>query len=391
MRIAGVIAEYNPFHSGHAYHLAETRRRTHADYVVVCMVGSYVQRGEAACLSKWDRARMALMNGADAVFELPALFAVRTADVFAFGGAATLSGLGVDVLSFGSETEDVSILQTLADFKTNEPEPLTLRIKTHLAEGMSHAKAWGLAVSEILGVDETLLNAPNMILGTEYLRALRKIDSPMEILPVRRIGEYHDDVLGTAHFASATAIRKAMREDRHAEAIEFIPKNARGIWRSASPMHAPDDLLLMRLRAMSESEIRALPDVSEGLECRVKRLAAQADSQETLIDQIKCKRYTRARISRLCAHALLGLTDEIVRRHPIPEYARLIGMRADAAPLLRELKRRASLELCSDPAQLRDSEIFEWDCRATDLRALHCNRAEDRRAGQEFTQKFVRV
>ena len=121
MKIAGIIAEYNPFHNGHAWHIAETRRLTGCQYVVVCMDGHFTQRGEAAVLSKWDRAACALRCGADAVFELPALFAIRSADAFARGGVGVLGGLGVDALSFGSELMDLSLIEKLADIHKKEP------------------------------------------------------------------------------------------------------------------------------------------------------------------------------------------------------------------------------------------------------------------------------
>jgi len=391
MKIAGIIAEYNPFHKGHAYHIAETRAATGCDYVVVCMAGSYVQRGEAACLSKWDRARMALLCGADAVFELPALFAVRTADVFARGGAAILSGLGADFLSFGSETDDLYLLQKLAAIREREPGEVAEQIRTKLDAGMSHARAWGEAVSDWLNVPAEVLNAPNAILGSEYIRAIRSLGSAMQPFPVLRRGSYHGAALDDSGFASATAIRAAMNSGSMEEAASHIPAPAQEILMNASPMHAPDDLLLHLLRTMSEAEIAALPDVAEGLEKRVKRCAMDAASREELIEQLKCKRYTRARLSRLTAHAMLGLTAGLAQAHPAPTYARLIGMRADAKPLLAELKKRSSLPILSDPVRLKDNPVFRLECRATDLRALLCDDREERKAGQEFTRKLVKA
>lgn len=390
MKIAGVISEYNPFHYGHAYHLQKTREQTGCDYIVICMDGSYTQRGTAACLSKWDRARMALRCGADAVFELPALFAVRTADVFALAGVAVLGGLGVDVLSFGSETGDRELLMKLAALRESEPESVTESVRQNLALGMSHARAWGCAASEYLGVDVELLNSPNMILGAEYIRATRILGFSMEVSPVVRVGSYHDGSLTGDGFASATAIRAAMDEGRLTDALDSIPEPARNILQSAGAMHAPDDLLLHRLRTMTESEIAALPDVVEGLERRVKQCVETAATVEELIEAIKCKRYTRARLTRLTAHALLGLTAEFAQSHPAPTYARLIGMRAEARPLLAELKKRAQLPIASDPVKLKNNPIFQLECTATDLRALQCDQKEDRRSSQEFTQKFVR-
>lgn len=391
MKIAGVIAEYNPFHSGHTYHLEQTRLRTGCDYVVVCMTGSYTQRGEAACLSKWDRTRMALQCGADAVFELPALFAVRTADIFARAGVFILDGIGSDALSFGSEAGESDLPARIAELRLNEPETVTEAVRRNLACGISHARAWGIAAADRLGVDEALLNAPNVILAAEYVRAMRQLGSRMSAVAVPRLGGYHDTVPSEGCFASATSIRAALSEGRTADALAGVPAGIRGILADAEPMHAPDDLLLHRLRSMTGEELLKLPDVSEGLERRVLRCAIEADSRESLLDLLKCKRYTHARLSRLLAHALLELTTDLAARHPLPEYARLIGMRNEARPLLTELKSRARLPIVSDPVQLSSNEIFQLECRATDLRALQCSRASSRRARQDFTQKFLRI
>ena len=390
MKIAGVIAEYNPFHSGHEWHLAETRRRTGCDFVVVCMAGSYVQRGEAACLSKWARAEAALRCGADAVFELPALFAVRSADAFARGGVGVLDGLGVDALSFGCETTRLQTIEALAELREHEPEALSDAVRRGLAEGKSHARARGEAVAAMLGMEPEALNAPNLVLAAEYVRQLRRRSSAMEIAVVPRAGDYHDaDV--RAPFASATAVRAALTEGRKEEALAVVPEAAREILSRAGSMHAPDDLLLWRLRQTSEAELAALPGVAEGLERRIFRCAAVASTREELLDALKCKRYTRARLSRILACALLGLTNALAERHPEPEYARLMGMRRDARPLLSELKRRAKLPIVSDPVRLQSDECFRLECRATDLRALQCDDPSERRAGQELTRKFVMV
>ena len=390
MKIAGVIAEYNPFHSGHEWHLAETRRRTGCDFVVVCMAGSYVQRGEATCLSKWARAEAALRCGADAVFELPALFAVRSADAFARGGVGVLDGLGVDALSFGCETTRLQTIEALAELREHEPETLSDAVRRGLAEGKSHARARGEAVAAMLGMEPEALNAPNLVLAAEYVRQLRRRSSAMEIAVVPRAGDYHDaDV--RAPFASATAVRAALAEGRKEEALAAVPEAAREILSRAGSMHAPDDLLLWRLRQTSEAELSALPGVAEGLERRIFRCAAVASTREELLDALKCKRYTRARLSRILACALLGLTNALAERHPEPEYARLMGMRRDARPLLSELKRRAKLPIVSDPMRLQSDECFRLECRATDLRALQCDDPSERRAGQELTRKFVMV
>ena len=389
MKIAGVIAEYNPFHNGHAHHLKETRRMGGCDYVVVCMDGSFTQRGEPACMDKWSRAQIALRCGADAVFELPALWALQPADGFARGGVAVLGGLGCDLLSFGTEETDINLLKTLAEVGENEPPELTEALRKGLEAGKSHARARGEALSMLLGVDAEKLNSPNLILATQYLREIGAQNLKMEALPIARIGNYHDEGLGA--FASATAIRAAISDGKMEEALACVPEPTREALCWAGDLHGMDDLLLHTLRGMPPEEIAELPGVGEGLEQRIMRCAAEASCREELLEMLKCKRYTRARLSRICACALLKLTKSMVESHAMPEYARLIGMREDARPLLRELKARSRLPIVSDAAQLRGNAVFDLERRATDLRALLCNDPAARRAGQEFTRKFVRV
>lgn len=388
MRIAGIIAEYNPFHNGHALHIRRTREATGCDYVVACMAGHFTQRGEPAILSKWARARMALACGADAVFELPALFAVRTADAFALGGAAILDGLGADALSFGSEIADLGLLRALAELRRSEPEEFSACVRRKLDAGMSHARAWGEAAGEALSLPPEAVNRPNLILAAEYLRALEKLDSRMEPVAVRRAGEYHGAALG--EFASATAVRAAFARGERDAALAAIPEAARP-FAEPDALHPMDDVLLLRLRGMTPDEIAALPDVAEGLEHRLYRLCRETGSREALLDALKCKRYTRARLSRLLTHALLGMDAALLRDHPAPTYARLLGARADAGPLLKELDRRAKLPVVTSAAALRGDACFDLECRATDIWALLHDDPALRLPGREFTEKFIRV
>ena len=386
MRIAGIIAEYNPFHNGHKYHIDETRRQTGCDYVIAVMDGNFTQRGEAAALSKWTRAKMALACGADAVFELPALFAVRTADVFARSGVAILGGLGADVISFGSETEDVSLISALGRLRANEPEAVSAGVNARLESGMTHARAWGEAAAEYLGVAPEVLNKPNTILGAEYLRAIEELKFDMKPHIVRRLGEYHDDALG--EIASASAIRRGLAAGDVRAALA-VPECVRGCLEEAKHGHLLDDVLLMKLRSMNETQFAALADVSEGLDMRLMKACRAAAGREELIENVKTRRYTHARISRLLAHALLDITQELVRACPEPAYARLIGMREGAGPLMKELKRRAKLPVVPNPRQLIGDPVFETECRASDIWALGRDLPEERRAGRELTEKFI--
>lgn len=386
MRIAGIIAEYNPFHRGHAWQIARTREAG-CDRVIVCMGGHFTQRGEAAILSKWDRARMALACGADAVFELPALFAVRTADAFARGGVGILAGLGVDVLSFGSEITDMPLLRALASLRDREPEAVSAAISQELDAGMAHARAWGEAVGAYLGVAPELLNRPNAVLAAEYIRALERLAPAVTPLAIPRQGDYHDAAMGA--FASATAIRAAFARGDVSQALEAIPEPARP-WANPEALHPMDDMLLYRLRQMTPEALAALPDVGEGLEHRLYRLCRSASGREALLDGLKCKRYTRARLSRILTYALLGLDRAALEAAPQPGYARLIGLRRGSEGLLGALKVRAGLPIVSG-GDLRGDPCFEWECRATDTWSLMHDDPRLRIAGREYTEKFVVV
>ncbi len=387
MRITGIIAEYNPFHRGHAWHVQETRRLTGCDFVVVCMAGHFTQRGEPALWSKWDRARMALACGVDAVFELPALFAVRTADAFARGGVAILGGLGCDALSFGSEA-DLDLLRAMADLRRDEPEGLSKRIRENLEAGMSHARARGEAVADALGVAAEDVNRPNAILAAEYLRAIADQGFNLRPVAVMRVGEYHDGAL-TEH-ASATAIREAIRRGETDAALSALPEAARPFARPDA-LHPMDDMLLYALRGMSLERLSALPDVAEGLENRLYAASRVASGREALLDALKCKRYTRARLSRTLTHALLGMDAALVGAHPMPTCARLIGVREGAEPLLAELKKRSRLPIVTRAAELRGDPVFDLECRATDIWSLMHDDPGLRRAGRELTEMFVRL
>lgn len=383
LRVCGVICEYNPFHNGHAYHLRRMREVTGADYVVCAMSGHFTQRGEAAIASKWVRAEMALRCGADAVFELPALFAVRDAQRFARGGVALLSGLGVVThLGFGSETGDLDTLLTMAKVEGD-----LLTIREGLSQGMTLARARG----EALGLSG---DAPNDALAIEYLRALSALDSPMQPVTIQREGSgYHDDALGP--MASATAIRAALTRGEDvfgampAPAYALLSRVlAAGAVQQSDGLDAP---LLALLRTMPPEALAQIADVGEGLENRLSRLAQEATDRESLIRHAKCKRYTWARLSRIATQALLGITKPLAAAHPLPSYARLLGFREDARPLMAAIRAQATLPVVTRAAKYRTAAdpALVLDIRAGDLWALGLENPSHRVGHLDYTQPVV--
>ena len=385
MKTAAIIAEYNPFHNGHMHHIARTRAAGY-DRVVCIMDGHLTQRGRFAQLSKWSRARAALMCGADIVIELPALLACRSADIFARSGVALAHAIGADVLSFGSETDDISLLRDMAF--AEEDETFRRVLSEGLERGESQPRARARAMTAALGRDD-IPTGPNAILATEYLRALKLLgETAPEPLVIRRDQDYHS--LETGKIASAGAIRAAVLRGEISEAGEGLPEKAVFQLSELSDCHELDDMYLHSLRMLGAEGIRQLPDVTEGLENRMFAAAREASSLEELLSNAKCKRYTHARLMRLATHALTGLTADLAKAHPAPEYIRVLGMTSDAAPLMTEISRRGMLPMFS-LSEMRGNPMFLFEDRVTDLWALTRNSPEQRRMGQEYTAKFIRI
>lgn len=376
MRMVGVIAEYNPFHLGHAHHLAEARRLAKADAVVVVMSSVFTQRGDAAILSPADRVKMALSVGADAVFALPAAWVVRDAEHFALGGVSILAGLGCDAISFGTEAVDLPLLRETARLLEKPDPSFSADVQARMSAGVPYPAALSAAMDAALPGCGALLENPNSTLAVCYLRAMLRLGADMDVVPVQRIGGYHDSMLGDA-LPSATALRSAILRGDWAKVKTAMPEEAYAILRNAAAegrIHRPDALdaaLLYRLRTMSEADFAALPDVSEGVEYRLAFATTAARSREELLQSAKTRRYPYARLSRLATHALLGLTDADLKAESLPEAAWLLGFRRESRELFTHFKANGTLPILSKAADFdRSAPWYAAEKRAYDVWAL---------------------
>lgn len=376
MRVVGVIAEYNPFHLGHAHHLAKARRLSGADAVVVVMSSVFTQRGDAAILSPRVRAQMALSAGADAVFALPAAWAVRDAEHFALGGVALLAGLGCDAISFGTEVADLALLKESARLLEQPDDRFQQAVQDHMALGIPYPAAVSAAMESALPGCGALLESPNSTLAVCYLRAMLRLNARMDVVPVQRVGGYHDSSLGGS-LPSATALRGAILRGDWAKVQSAMPADAYALLREAAAqghIHRPETLdtaLLYRLRTMSSEDFAALPDLSEGVENRLQSAAESARSREALLQGAKTRRYPYARLSRLATHALLGFTDASLQNEPLPTAAWLLGFRRDSRELFAHFKARGTLPILGKASNYdRTSPWIAAELRAYDIWAL---------------------
>ncbi|MBQ3232896.1 MAG: nucleotidyltransferase family protein [Clostridia bacterium] len=386
MIIAGIISEYNPFHAGHKYHIEKTRSETNCDYVVACMSGAFTQRGEMAFMDKFDRVRMALQGGCDAVFELPQECAVRPAEWFARGGVSVLDQIGCDVLSFGTESGDKEELFRLFHLLSEEPEEIKSKIREGLLKGMTLARARGEALKDIC---PGLENMPNLSLALEYLASLKILKSKMDVCVIKRTAPYHAQKADKG--LSASEIRMSVQNGNAQWAIDNMPEEVRDEFQSSlfggvSEKARMDSVFLHILRTMSPGDREQLPDAGEGLSERIYQKAQTAVSLEDLIESVKCKRYTRARITRVIAAAVLKMQKEAPKEAP---YARLLGFRRESAPLIKELDKRSNGKIISSSDAVRTLPAFLTEMRATDLWGLSAQGGRYRKAGRECTEKFI--
>ena len=350
MKVLGVVAEYNPFHNGHSYHLEKSRELANADAVVCAVTGNFVQRGNTSLVDKWTKTEMALLNGADLVIELPTLYSISSAENFAEGSMKLLNSLGViDTVSFGSECGDISILDNIANVLHYEPKEYVTMLNRELQLGSSfptaREKALLLYLNDIRKY-ANVLSAPNNILGIEYLKALKKYNYNMFPMTIQRTGTNYDTKFLEGTYASATAIRQFIVEGNYSSVKRATPTNIYPIIKNKiergeilEDLRVFENEILYTLRKMTVQEIEKIPDVSEGLENNIKNAADSCNNLNDLITYIKSKRYTLTRIYRILCYILLNITkDDIELSRKVKQpYVRILGFTNRGEEILSEI------------------------------------------------------
>ncbi len=371
MTTVGVIAEFDPFHLGHAHLLDSIRQQFGSDCAIVCAISGYfTQRGEAACCSRRVRTEMALRGGADLILELPLPWAVASAERFARGGVELLTATGaVEVLAFGSETGELEPLQQAADI-IDSPS-FSPGLRQALGEGISFPAARQQTVERRCPGAGKALSRPNDTLGVEYLRAVRALGSPMKPYAVLRLGGHHG---GEGGYPSGSQIREWLLTGRWGTALSAVPADCGSILHLAlDEDEAPASLeccqraLLYRLKTMGPEDFAALPDCSEGLENRLFQGTQDCDSLEDFYRRTKSKRYTCARLRRMVLGAFLGLKAKDLPAH-IP-YLRVLGFTERGREVLSRMKEEAALPVVSRKAQLRELSLETQRLLALEERA----------------------
>ena len=400
----GIIAEYNPFHNGHSYHIQNTKVLTGADFVVAVMTGNFTQRGNTSVVDKWEKTKMALNGGADLVIELPTIYSISSAENFANGAIKILNTLGiVDSISFGMEADDISTLNNISNVLYMEPPEYKAILEHELSKGSSFPKARENALMMYLNDIKryaNVLKGSNNILAIEYLKALKKQKSNLVPIGVKREKVYYNSTKIIDEYASATGIRNLLLHNQLEEVRKVVPAKTYSILLNnirqgtyVLDITTYNNEIIYKLRSMSVKEIANLPDVSEGLEYLIKDASNKTNNLIELINKVKSKRYTQTRVQRILLYALLGITkkDMEISKKMTP-YIRVLGCSENGKMLLSQINSKAKVitsfkKFEKSNKNRKIKRMLEIDKKATDIYTLGYKK--ESKAGLDYTKGLI--
>ena len=404
--VLGIIAEYNPFHNGHLYHLLKSKEITKDDYVIAVIGGNFTQRGEVSLIDKWSKAEMAIDNGVDLVIELPVPYSISSAENFADGAMKILNSLNiVDHISFGAECPELNKLNIIANVLFEEPREFKNLLLYQLSKGISFPKARTNAISSYLKDAEfaNILNEPNNILAIEYLKALKKHRANIMPILVERKGSEYLNKDYTGKITSSTAIRNMIKLNKTYDLKDTLTPSSYTILKEElSSGHFVRDIselekiIMYNLRMKSLDEIKKLPDVSEGLENVIKKASESSNTIDEFMENASSKRYTDTRLKRILLYSLLNITAkdmEISKK--ITPYVRVLGFNKNGKELIGSIsKKNPNLNIITSVKKFTDENknknlqmMINKDILATDIYTLGF--LKDSKSNLDFTKKII--
>lgn len=394
MNVFSVISEFNPFHNGHKY-LIDSMREQGATHITAIMSGNFTQRGEPAIIDKYSRAKAALENGIDLVLLLPVTYSTASAQDYAFGGVSIAEAMGCcNTLFFGSECGDIQKLKKIRD--TFESIEFKAWFAGYVSSNESYARAIELSLVNTLGNEYAdIIRASNNLLAVEYIKAIYDINSSLEPKTIKRSGVAHDSDIPFENYASASFIRSLINSN--SDFKKFMPKESydivlESLRQKAAPanIYNLEKLIIYRLRTMTENDYKYLPNISEGIENRLRNASLNSTTLDTLFNKIKTKRYPNSRLRRLVIRSLLNITDSDCSVPP--QYIRVLGFNERGKDILREMRKTTKLPVVMKAKDIKElcfeaRRQFECESIADDVYALSL--PETGRFGKNFTENII--
>ena len=350
MHIIGIIAEYNPFHNGHLYHLNKIKEKYPDSLIILILNGYFTERGNISILSKEDKVNISLNHKCDIVLELPFIFGTQSADIFAYTSIKLLNELKVERIIFGSESNNIDLLNKVVDIELNDPN-YEDNVKKYLDEGLNYPTA----MKKALNIAEDI-NNPNDLLGISYLKAIRKINPSIIAETIKRTNDYHD-TSSTDDIISATNIREKLKNDEPID--KYLPNDVIPYLH-----HISNDNLfnLLKFKILTDQDLSIYLDVDEGIEYRLLKYINESHNFDELISNVKTKRYTYNKINRMLLHILIGLTKED-NKHTSLDYLKILGFNQKGQEYLNKVKKDISLSLTPN----KDSNVYKYELKAAYL------------------------
>jgi predicted nucleotidyltransferase len=378
VRALGIVAEYNPFHNGHQYLIQMSKKKVNPDAVIAVMSGPFVQRGTPAVLDKWTRCQMALLNGADLVCELPVIWATANAEIFARGAVSVLDALQCSFISFGSEIGKTEPLVQIAHLLSSEPPLFKSMLKTELSRGYGFAKAREKCVAKLLSpANAEILSQPNNILGIEYLKAIDRSQYNISPITIKRLGAYHDKK--TQSSFSSSALRDLIRTNNIDLAKNYLPYSTQILKQTNITQleNNYENFVMAKLLTSSIQQLKALPDVSEGLEFSIYNTIKQIPfpSYQSIVNSASSKRIPKSRIRRILLYLALNISDSIIKEcweNEVP-YIKILGMNTRGRAYLSSIKKSLQIPLLINlksnqvKLNIQARKILNFDIRAQNL------------------------
>ncbi len=391
MKVFSIISEYNPLHQGHLYQI-NALKKNNESFVIAFMSGSFVQRGEPAFISKFDRSKSAVLNGVDLVLEMPTLVSLQSAQYFSFGSVQILNKLNIcDFISFGYESLDFSNFKKIISLEENFQDEINNKVNLHISQGLSYKSSYAQAIKELdPSIDKNVFLANNT-LALEYIKSLKKLESPISIFPIPRSGaNYDQENLDENGFQSATSIRLAHKKGQ--DISSHLPKDLMASLKGQTPPSL-DDLssIFYQLAFVEKRPAQDVPGYENGMLNLLRK--NYYTSLEDMVEKSHNKRYSKSRLRRFVLNYILGLSNEDVRLMEKINYIKPLAFNEKGAFLLSLIKEQAQLEIINKPKDISKLDDYNKRILSLDYKAynLYCLKRPDQRTREFTNNPFIPV
>lgn len=372
MKVLGIIAEYNPMHTGHIYHILKAKEISRCDRVIVLMSGSFTQQGNISIINKFERAKQAVENGADLVIEIPAAFASSDAGNFAYKSVSILNDLNIDAICFGTETDKIEKLNYISNILTLKDSEIWNDIRKLLKNGISFANARKNALNKFLGEKEIeVLSCPNNILAIEYLKSLKILNSNITPFAIHRKGDFNSETLENC-YTSSTSIRKALEKNYNLQYIQkYLPENVFEYLKGNKATFNNNffEILKYKIMSMNKSELENINGISEGIENKIKKEICDSYSYDDFIFKIKSKRYELSKIKRVLINILLNISKENFKllKENRSNYAHILTFNHNNKDILSYISKTSNIPIISSLNSKKISYLNKYQKLSLDI------------------------